>query len=173
MTTKLLLSLSLVASISLLTGCSEETKDEAKKAVEATTNVVAPALEDVKKAVTPTLDKITKAIEEQAPEMTKVVKENIEVAKAKIHEATAPTKASKSGKDLYSSCAACHGSDGSKKALGKSEVIKGWDASKVEQALNGYKDGTYGGPMKGVMKGQVMKLGDSDIKTLSTYISNL
>ena len=35
----------------------------------------------------------------------------------------------------YAPCAGCHGVDGSKKALGKSAVIKGWDVAKVEAAL--------------------------------------
>merc|ERR1711879_548080 len=54
------------------------------------------------------------------------------------------------GAALYNTCAACHGMNGEKAALGKSQVIKGWDAAKTEAALKGYKDGSYGGAMKGV-----------------------
>ena len=85
--------------------------------------------------------------------------------------AAAVTTASAS--NLYKPCAGCHGADASKKALGKSQVIKGWPAAKVEEALKGYKAGTYGGPMKGVMKGQVARLNDAQIKELATYISGL
>ena len=71
----------------------------------------------------------------------------------------------------YAPCAGCHGADGSKKALGKSEAIKGWSADKTIAALKGYKDGTYGGPMKGLMKGQVVKLSDADIADLAAQIA--
>ncbi|AXX87318.1 periplasmic monoheme cytochrome c553 [Malaciobacter marinus] len=76
-----------------------------------------------------------------------------------------------SGESLYKACASCHGANGEKAALGKSEVIKGWDSKKVQNALHGYKDGTYGKVMKGVMKGQVARLSDEDIKALGDYIA--
>ncbi len=77
------------------------------------------------------------------------------------------------GASLYNACAGCHGANGEKPALGKSEVITGWEASKTIAALNGYKDGTYGKAMKGVMKGQVARLDDAKIKLLADYISTL
>ena len=80
---------------------------------------------------------------------------------------------SASGADIYKKCAGCHGMKAEKKALNKSQVIKGWKASKVEAALHGYKDGTYGGPMKAIMKGQVAPLKDADIKDLAKYIESL
>ncbi|HIP12567.1 MAG TPA: c-type cytochrome [Arcobacter sp.] len=75
------------------------------------------------------------------------------------------------GQSLYNKCSGCHGVNGEKKALGKSEIIKGWEKEKTLLALQGYKDGTYGGIMKGVMKGQVSRLTSEDIESLSTYIS--
>ncbi len=78
------------------------------------------------------------------------------------------------GKALYAKCAGCHGQNGEKKGLGKSEIIKGWDAAKVEEALKGYKAGTrnvHG--MGGVMKGQVAAMSDEDIKALAAYIATL
>ncbi len=77
------------------------------------------------------------------------------------------------GAGLYAPCAACHGINAEKAALGKSQVIKGWDAAKIETALKGYKDRSYGGAMKGVMKGQVARLSDADIKALAEYISKM
>ena len=74
---------------------------------------------------------------------------------------------------LYAKCAGCHGQKAEKSALGKSQVIAGWDASKTKDALHGYKNGTYGGPMKGLMKGQVAPLTDADIDALADYISKL
>jgi len=77
------------------------------------------------------------------------------------------------GADLYKRCAGCHGVNGEKKALGKSEAIKSWDTEKTFAALKGYKDGSYGGAMKGVMKGQVIRLSDDDLKAISEHISTL
>lgn len=77
------------------------------------------------------------------------------------------------GADLYKKCAGCHGQTGEKKALGKSAVIKGWDKEKTVASLKGYKDGTYGGAMKGVMKGQVARLNDTEIDELALFISKL
>lgn len=77
------------------------------------------------------------------------------------------------GVALYKACAGCHGINGEKKALGKSEIIKAWDSQKTIDALNGYKDGSYGKAMKGVMKGQAVRLDDAKIKILADYISQM
>lgn len=77
------------------------------------------------------------------------------------------------GAKVYNSCAACHGANAEKKALGKSEIIKGWDVEKTVAALKGYKDGSYGKEMKGVMKGQVSRLSDEDIKAVAEHIATL
>ncbi|NPA74019.1 MAG: c-type cytochrome [Epsilonproteobacteria bacterium] len=77
------------------------------------------------------------------------------------------------GKALAAKCAGCHGADFSKKALGVSKVVKGWSAEKIAKALEGYKAGTYGGSMKGVMKGQVASYSDADIKAVSEYIAGI
>lgn len=77
------------------------------------------------------------------------------------------------GAQLFKACAGCHGANAEKQALGKSQIIKGWDATKVENALHGYKNGTYGTEMKGVMKGQVARLSDEDIKALAAHIASL
>ncbi|MEA1914143.1 MAG: cytochrome C [Campylobacterota bacterium] len=73
----------------------------------------------------------------------------------------------------YAPCAGCHGAKGEKKALGKSMVIAGWDEAKTIAAMKGYKDGSYGGPMKGVMKGQVARLSDADIADLAKQIAGM
>lgn len=82
----------------------------------------------------------------------------------------AATAASLSAASL-AACAGCHGADFSKAALGKSQIVKGWDAAKIEASLKGYKDGTYGGPMKGVMAGQVKNLSEADIKDIASQIA--
>lgn len=72
----------------------------------------------------------------------------------------------------YNTCKACHGLQGEKNVTtqGKSHIPAELAKADVEKALHGYKDGTYGGVMKGVMKGQVMRLSDADIKELAEYI---
>jgi len=77
------------------------------------------------------------------------------------------------GSDLYKRCVGCHGINGEKKALGKSEIITAWNKEKTFAALKGYKDGSYGGAMKGVMKGQVIRLSDEELEALSEHISTL
>lgn len=79
----------------------------------------------------------------------------------------------RTGEMIFVTCSGCHGIDASKKALGKSQVIKGWSSEKIMDALNGYKAGTYGGDAKAVMQGQASALKDEEIKTIAEYISNL
>jgi len=77
------------------------------------------------------------------------------------------------GKSLYLKCAGCHGSDASKSALGKSKIIKGWSSVQIVSALEGYKNGTYGGNTKNLMQAQVKELNAIDIHIVSEYISKL
>jgi len=80
------------------------------------------------------------------------------------------TVAAADGEALYKKCAGCHGASGEKKALGKSAVIKGWEATKTVAALKGYKDGSYGGAMKGLMKGQVASFDDAQIESIAKFL---
>ena len=73
--------------------------------------------------------------------------------------------------DAYSKCMGCHGANGEKKALGKSAIIKGWEIEKTVAALKGYKTGTYGGAMKGLMKGQVASMSDEQINAIAKYLA--
>ena len=75
---------------------------------------------------------------------------------------------------IFKSCAGCHGTKGEKKALGKSDIIGGWNSLKVQEALKGYRSKTrniYG--MGAVMQGQATKLSDDEIKALGDYIEKL
>lgn len=74
--------------------------------------------------------------------------------------------------ELYNQCAGCHGVDGGKSALGRSKIIKDMTKEEIESALLGYKNNTYGGPMKGLMKVQVKKLTDEEIMDLAVFISS-
>ncbi len=72
--------------------------------------------------------------------------------------------------DAYTKCAGCHGQHGEKKALGKSKVMKDMSKADIVAAMKGYKAGTYGGPMKGLMKGQVASLSDADMNAIAEKI---
>lgn len=70
----------------------------------------------------------------------------------------------------FKACSGCHGKTGEKHALGKSKIIKDLSKQDIVAALNGYKNGTYGGSMKAVMKGQVSRLDEKKIDDISDFI---
>jgi cytochrome c553 len=75
------------------------------------------------------------------------------------------------GAALYQKCAVCHGKSGEKQAMGnKSKIIKDMTKAEIVAAMKGYKDGTYGGPSKGMMTGQVKNLDDAAIQAIADHI---
>lgn len=62
-------------------------------------------------------------------------------------------------------CKGCHGANWEKAALGKSKIVAEMSKADVTKALQGYKAGTYGGAMAGVMKGQVAKYSDAELSS--------
>ena len=79
----------------------------------------------------------------------------------------------KSGKALFKTCAACHGSFGEKSALGKSIVINTLTKEDIITTIKGYQNGTYGRSMRALMKGQVIGLQNTEIEKIATYISKM
>jgi len=67
-------------------------------------------------------------------------------------------------------CKGCHGQSFEKKALGRSKIVKNMTHIEIATALKGYKAGTFGGPMKGIMKGQVSKYSDADLEAFSKTV---
>jgi len=67
-------------------------------------------------------------------------------------------------------CLGCHGANFEKAALGKSKIVKDMSKEDIVTALKGYKDGSYGGAMKGVMAGQVKALDDAAIEAMAAEI---
>ncbi len=67
-------------------------------------------------------------------------------------------------------CASCHGADFEKKAMNVSKIVKDLTKEEIVTALKGYKDGSYGGAMKALMKGQVAKLDDAAIEAIAAEI---
>ncbi len=72
----------------------------------------------------------------------------------------------------WKKCAGCHGAHGEKSALGKSKILKDMSKADIVAAIHGYKDGSYGGPMKGLMKGQVAGLSDADAQAIADAIGH-
>jgi cytochrome c553 len=70
----------------------------------------------------------------------------------------------------YVACKACHGTKGEINTMNKELVPANLSKADVEKALKGYKDGSFGGAQKALMKAQVAKLSDDDIKALAEYI---
>ena len=148
MKTKLLLVLTLI----LLTACSE-------------TPTQAPEKTNLSKTIVDTQLNALKAATKNVEAITVQIKKTEKVAT----EVSLP-----SGANLYSQkCSSCHGKDAKKSALNASQAIAGWESSKTQQALNGYKNGSYGKKMKNIMQGQIVPLSDNDIKLISDYISIL
>ena len=67
-------------------------------------------------------------------------------------------------------CVACHGANWEKHAMGKSKVVADMTHAEIAASLKGYKAGTYGGPMKGVMKGQVARYSDAELEAFAQTI---
>jgi len=62
-----------------------------------------------------------------------------------------------------SGCTGCHGKNMETAAMGKAKIIKDMSKADIAAALKGYKDGSYGGPMKALMAAQANKMSDDDI----------
>jgi cytochrome c-type protein NapB len=68
-------------------------------------------------------------------------------------------------------CKGCHGQNFEKKAMNVSKVVKDMSKADIVTSLKGYKAGTYGGNMKGIMAGQVKSLDDAAIEAIATEIA--
>jgi cytochrome c553 len=149
--------LAILAAALLLVGCCSNDEKETKKPAQEKSEAPKPEAPKAAPAATPAA-----AVETPAEP---------EPAAAAAPVAAAPVI---NGAMLFKTkCASCHGQKAEKVALKKSQVIAGWDAAKLSEALHGYKSGTYGGDMKGMMQGQVRALSDEEIDALSNYISGL
>jgi len=96
---------------------------------------------------------------------------NIELEKIQRKKSYTPKKTSyKKTTVNRSACAGCHGPHFEKMALGKSKIVANMTKSDIAYALKGYKNGTYGGPLKGIMKGQVAKYSNAVLDELADTI---
>ena len=163
-----------VVAVALLTGCGDDKKEstqatEIKKDETTSTAAVEKASEQVKEnsakieepketttTVVQTKEKVIIAPDKVEGEVKEVVKEE-------AVDATA----------LFATCGSCHGQKAEKAALGKSQVIAGWDKQRIIDSLNGYKDGSNGGVMKNIMTGQVNTKTEAEIEALADLISKM
>lgn len=67
-------------------------------------------------------------------------------------------------------CVSCHGVKYDKKALGKSKIVKDMSIDDIEDSLIGYKNGTYGGLMKGMMVSHVSKYSEDELREIAVQI---
>ncbi|MEA3315138.1 MAG: hypothetical protein U9Q30_04720 [Campylobacterota bacterium] len=70
-------------------------------------------------------------------------------------------------------CISCHGVDFEIKALGVSKVVKGMSEKEIKFALDGYKNGTYGGSMKELMIQEVNVGVDTDAMAADVYSESI
>ncbi|MFY4790220.1 c-type cytochrome [Aliarcobacter butzleri] len=157
-------------AVLLLSGCTEDKKEASNQTVtkeEATQKINETSNNTVVESTNKVVDEKKKA-QEVVKEDTAKDKKNEQVENKEEITVVTPD-----GETLYKVCASCHGQKAEKEALGKSQVIAGWDKERIITAMNGYKDGTYGGIMKNIMKPQVETKTDEEIEILATYISNI
>jgi len=149
---------------------TDKTKEMLKKRLNKTAKTLK---ESAKKSIEESREithKVAEAVKEDTKEVAKATKKVIKRAKVAVANAVENAK----GAALYSKCKSCHGANGRIKALGKSEIIAGQNAEDLVKKITEYKAGTRNvSGMGQLMKGQVGSLSDEDIKTVSTYISNL
>ena len=161
-------------AIVLLSGCGDDKKDSSQS------NTIKPEIK--KEAITEKVKDSVQKIEEVKETTTTIVqtKEKVVIAPDKIEgevkEITTQASIESSNIDvngLYKTCASCHGEKAEKVALGKSQVIAGWDKQRIIDSLNGYKNGTYGGIMKNIMTGHINTKTDAEIEALADLISKM
>ncbi len=145
----------------------EGSKDAATAAADATKEAAGAAVDKVKEVAGEAVDSAKDAAGAVADKTKEVAGGAVTSAKSAVAAATGGADAAK----LYSACAGCHGPKGEMKALNVSPVLAGQSKDDIAKKIAGYKDGSYGGPMKGVMATQVTNLSDADIDALADYIS--
>ena len=166
-------------AIALLTGCGDD-KKESTQANQAMPEIKKEEITANKTSAVEKVKENNEKIEEPKETTTTVVqtKEKVIIAPDKIEGdikeiQKESTEVGVDASTLYTTCSSCHGEKAEKLALGKSQVIAGWDKQRIIDALNGYKNGSYGGIMKNIMTGQVKNKTDAEIEALADLISKM
>jgi len=126
---------------------------------------------------TPAKVQKTETVLEHKVDIVKEAKKSVAAVNATVESLNVQTSQqaeSLSGSTLYTNkCASCHGNNAKKSALNTSLAIAGWSSQKIQDALNGYKTGAYGGKMKAIMQGQTKPLSEEEIRLIAEYIAVL
>ena len=173
------------AEKSMVEKAAEGAKEVAGKAVDGAKDAASAVVEGTKDAAAATKDAAAAAVDktkevagaavdkakEVAGDAASTVKEAAGDAVDGAKGAVAAVTGGADGAKLFAACAGCHGARGDMKALNVSPLLAGQSKEDIAKKIHGYKDGSYGGPMKGVMATQVGSLSDADIEALADYIS--
>ena len=171
----------IVASLSalLLGGCFNSETGASQRAADGATETHAPAKTEAKveekKAEAPVAEKAEApapvAEAPKAEEKVETAPVTEEAPKAEeTAEATPATEEAPAVAVNLGICKGCHGANFEKKAMGKSKVVSELTKEEIIVAIKGYKDGSYGGAMKGIMKGQVASFDDATIEAIAVAI---
>jgi len=170
----------IAASLSalLLGGCFNSETGASQRAANGESESHAPAKHEAKaEKHEAKAEKAEAPAKEEAPAVEKKVEKAETPAKAEEpkkeeapaaeEKAAAPTA---SATPDLGGCKGCHGANFEKKAMGKSKVVAEMSKADIATALKGYKAGTYGEAMKGLMKGQVASLDDAQMDAIAEAI---
>lgn len=157
---------------------SEEKNTSATETLDSVKEQPAAAITETKAAETAKSEPVVKtppAKVEKAPILPKEpIKPKAEAPKPAVETPKPVSVTTIDGSTLFGQkCASCHGSKAEKSALGKSQIIAGWSVQQIEDALNGYREGTYGKEMKAIMQGQAKGLSHDQQNALAKFISTL
>ena len=175
-----------VVAVALLTGCGDD-KKESTQANQATPEIKKEETTASTQNTTPAVEKVSEKVKENNEKIEESKETTTTLVQTKEKVIIAPDKVEGDIKEvqkevtevgidvtaLYTTCGSCHGQKAEKSALGKSQVIAGWDKQRIVDALNGYKNGTYGGVMKNIMPGHVNTKTDAEIDALADLISKM
>jgi len=169
-----------------ITACSDSTTEKAATQSETETKEVTQEQEKPLVQQAPAEQAAASAetepasVEEAAPVKTEPATVEAAAAPAPAEPAAVATKVETkkpvplSGHTIFArQCASCHGQKAEKSALNTSKIIAGWDKKKVFAALKGYKDNSYGGNLKAIMKGQANHLNEEEMQAVAAYVSTL
>lgn len=168
----------LLASAVVLTGCTgddESASTASAPAQQSTMDVKQPEPAVVEKAplaeaaakVEEKTEETKVVVEEKTEEVAAVIEEKTEEATAAAEEAVAEVSAP-AGKDKYSSCAGCHGTNGEG---GVGPALNSQSADEIVAKLKKYKAGEQLGPMTGMMAPLAQALSEEDMQAIADYIS--
>lgn len=161
----------------------EITKEPTQKVNDITQSISQKA-DETAKALSQNVEKISqkgKDIAQEADESISQAAQNVnkaadqiaQKAKDTVNTATSSLYDLENGKKVFRRCIPCHGTKANLSAVGKSQDISKWSKENIENALKGYKDGTYGGTTKSTMVSSIKTLNQQDITDVASYISTL